>query len=167
MKASVVFVLALLLVSGLAWAEEATPQDTAAAPAATASTGQGTSEATAPASEPAVEADGGGCMLPDLAGLSDEDARSTLEKAGFDLTAPVNAATPMCPTRFSCTSIVNCGVGPLCAINDIGPCCTTGGGLSLCCITGSIKVRHCPCKCTGNPCNIQCPNSTDVRWSCS
>ena len=149
MKSSVVLVLALLLCTGLAWAEEPTTQDNGKAP------------------EQAVEADGGGCMLPDLAGLSDDEARSTLEKAGFDLTAAIDTATPVCPTRFSCTSIVNCGVGSLCAIADIGPCCTTGSGLALCCIQGTIKVRSCPCKCTGNPCNIQCPNSTDVQWRCS
>jgi len=151
MKSSVVLVLALLLCSGLAWAEDATTHDGAAA------------------TEPVVEADGGGCMLPDLAGLSDEEARAALDKAGFALsTAPaIDMAVPMCPQKFSCSSIVNCGIGSLCAAADIGPCCTTGGGLSLCCIQGSIKVRRCPCRCTGNPCNIQCPNSTDVKWSCS
>jgi hypothetical protein len=158
MKSSVVLILALLLVSGVVWAEEATPQDSAALTA--------TAVSAEPGAEPAVEADGGGCMLPDLDGLSDGEARSTLEKAGFDLTSAVSTATPVCPTRFSCSSIFNCGIGSLCAVADIGPCCTRSG-LTLCCIQGSIKVRTCPCKCTGNPCNIQCPSSTDVQWRCS
>lgn len=142
MRLSLTFVLALLLTAGVAWAEEAVPTD-------------------------AVQvAEGGGCMLPDLAGLSDEEAEAALEEAGF-ATSAIETATPMCPTRFSCSSIVNCGIGPLCSLTDIGPCCTTSGGLGLCCISGTIKVRRCPCQCTGFPCNILCPQSTDVQWRCS
>ena len=149
MKSSVVFVLALLLCSGLVWAEDTTTQDGAAA------------------TEPAVEADGGGCMLPDLAGLSDEEARTALVKAGFDLDAAEDMSVPMCPTRFSCSSISLCEASSQCTLTDIGPCCSPGGGLSLCCLQGSIKVRRCPCQCTSFVCDIRCPDSTDVQWSCS
>jgi hypothetical protein len=152
MRASLILVVALLLTPGLAWAADAAP--TGAAPA---------SQAVAP-DDSALE--GGGCMLPDLAGLSQDDAAVALREAGFDL-SPMDAATPACPTSFSCSSITNCGIGPLCSVADIGPCCTVSPGLGVCCISGTIKVRNCPCKCTGNPCNIVCPNSSDVKWRCS
>jgi len=154
MKLSVILTIALLLTAGLAWAEEATPSD--ATPAA---------EQTATA--PADPADGGGCMLPDLGGLGSDEAQSALLKEGFGLSSTIDTATPMCPVKFSCSSIVNCGAGSLCVAADIGPCCVTSSGLTACCIQGTIKVRSCPCVCTGNPCNIQCPNSTDVKWRCS
>lgn len=143
MRLSLILAVALLLTAGVAWAEEAAPAETL----------------------PVLE--GGGCVLPDLAGLSDDDAEEALREAGFDTGAAIETAAPMCPTRFSCSSIVNCGIGSLCSLTDIGPCCTTSGGLGLCCTSGTIKVRRCPCRCTGNPCNIVCPQSTDVKWSCS
>jgi len=142
MRLSLIFAVSLLLTAGVAWAGETAPAEVA----------------------PALE--GGGCVLPDLAGLSDEEAEAVLDKAGFDTTA-IDTATPMCPVRFSCSSIVNCGIGSLCSAADIGPCCTTSTGLGICCTNGTIKVKSCPCRCTGNPCNIVCPYSTDVQWSCS
>lgn len=152
MKQASICVFVLLLTAGLAWAEEA-PAPDAAPPA----------DEAAPAA-PLFE--GGGCEMPDLTGLSEQEAETALREAGFEVSSAVETATPVCPTRFDCSSIFNCGIGPLCAVTDIGPCCTTGG-LGLCCIQGTIKVRTCPCTCTGNPCNIQCPNSSDVKWRCS
>lgn len=158
MKLSVVLALALLLCSGLAWAEAPAAHDaTASAPQATQ----------APETARAAPEDGGGCMLPDLAGLSDEEARAALVGAGFDLSMAIDTAAPVCPTKFSCSSIVNCAAGSVCSLTDIGPCCTYGGGLSLCCLQGTIKVRRCPCRCTAPACALQCLDSTDVSWSCS
>jgi hypothetical protein len=152
MRASRILAIALLLTPGLAWAEEAAPTD-------------------APPTSQGVALydslfEGGGCVLPDLAGLSQEDAETALEGAGFDVSA-VETATQACPTSFSCSSITNCGITGLCSGTDIGPCCTVSSGLGVCCIQGTIKVRKCPCGCTGNPCNIVCPQSTDVKWRCS
>lgn len=141
MKASLILAVVLLLTPGLAAAQE-----------------------TAPATADPFE--GGGCVLPDVDGMSQDDAAAALRGAGFDLGA-VDTAVPACPTTFMCTSITNCGVGAVCAVSDIGQCCTTGGGVVACCITGTIKVRRCPCVCTGNPCSILCPQSTDVRWRCA
>jgi hypothetical protein len=141
MKACLILAVVLLLTPGLAAAEEAAP-------------------ATADPFE------GGGCVMPDLAGLSEDDATAALRSAGFDL-SPIDAAAPACPITFSCNSITNCGIGMVCSITDIGPCCTTGGGLGLCCISGSIKVRQCPCTCTGSPCSVFCPQNTDVKWRCA
>lgn len=151
MRAYAILAVALLLTAGVAWADEASP------------------DPVAPTSQELVyedsALDGGGCMLPDLSGLSDQEATRALEDAGFDVSA-VQTAAQACPTTFMCTSITNCGITGTCTVTDIGPCCTTSSGLGLCCITGTIKVRTCPCGCTGNPCNILCPQSTDVRWRC-
>lgn len=151
MRASLILVVVLLLTPGLAWAEAATPAEPLP-----------TDQAVAPA-DPLFE--GGGCTLPDLSGLSQDDAVATLERAGFDL-SPIATAAPACPTTFSCSSITNCGIGASCTVTDIGPCCTVSSGLGVCCISGTIKVRKCNCVCTGNPCNIVCPQSTDVKWRC-
>lgn len=142
MKHTLVVAAVLLLTCSLAWAEEPMPNDELFGDAS------------------------GGCMLPDLAGLSPEQISAAALEAGFQV-APTNVQVPACPVTFHCNSITNCGIGPLCALRDIGPCCTTGGGLTLCCITGqSIQVSRCRCQCTGNPCAIQCPNSTEVNWGC-
>lgn len=151
MRTSVILAIALLLTAGVAWADEA-PSDTLAPAGQELAYGD-------------AALDGGGCMLPDLSGLSDQEATKALEGAGFDVAA-TQAAAQACPTTFMCTSITNCGITGLCSVTDIGPCCTTSSGLGICCISGTIKVRKCPCGCTGNPCNIVCPQSTDVRWRC-
>ena len=106
----------------------------------------------------------GGCQLPDLAGLSDAEAQAEIEAAGLRVT---NAAAPACPVAFSCDSITNCTAGNLCSTISIGRCCTMGGGLGLCCATGVIKVRTCPCRCTSNLCSFSCLNSNDIKWGCS
>jgi hypothetical protein len=151
MRSSLLFALALLLTAGLAWADGAAPTD------AVQTDGE------------VALAEGGGCMLPDLAGLSDEEADAALREAGFGVSdvGAVEAAAPLCPTRFSCSSLVNCGIAGYCSLSDIGPCCTVSTGLRLCCIQGSIKVRTCPCGCTAYPCESTCPQSSDVQWSCS
>lgn len=138
MKHVLVLVFALLLTAGLAWAEEPAVAD------------------------PPVEE--GGCELPDFTGMSEEEIQAAALAAGFGL-EPVWAQPPTCPVRFSCSSINNCGIG-LCAVADIGPCCSPSTGLQLCCISGTIKVRTCPCVCTGGPCALNCVNSTDVSWRC-
>ena len=142
MKRTLLLAAVLLLTCSLAWAEEAPPAD-------------------------ALFADsGGGCRLPDLAGLSPEQAAAAALQAGLQ-TSFHEVQVPACPVKFDCGSIFNCGIGPLCSLTDIGACCQTSGGPILCCTNGTIKVRQCPCQCTGNPCAISCPNSTDVKWRCS
>jgi hypothetical protein len=142
MKRTLSLVAVLLLTCSIAWAEE-----------------------TASAPDPVADS-GGGCMLPDLAGMSPEQITAAALEAGFQ-PAPNNVQVPVCPVTFHCNSITNCGIGPLCALGNLGQCCNAGGGLTLCCISGTIKVKTCPCRCTGNPCNIQCPNSNEVNWGCS
>lgn len=137
-------VFAMLLFAGLAWAEGPETNDE-------------------PIADPGL---GGGCVLPDLAGLSPDQIALAALEAGFQ-TTPMNVQAPACPVTFHCNSIGNCGIGPLCAIGNIGPCCSAGGGLNLCCINGNIWVKKCPCRCTGNPCSITCPNSTEVNWHCA
>lgn len=151
MRAFLFLAVLLVLTPGLAWAAEAAPVDAPAVSPATAPT------------EPVLE--GGGCLLPDLAGLSDDEATEALEGAGFEF-RPIEAATPACPSPFSCSSIANCAAGHLCAVADIGPCCTNASG-PICCVSGTIKVRRCKCQCSGDPCNIVCPQSADVKISCS
>jgi hypothetical protein len=153
-KKTLIFVAALLLTAGLAWAEEPAP--------GTASPDASFLASLAPAAPTPQD---GGCAMPDLAGLSADEKEAALLAAGFEQ-APVNAAVPACPTSFSCTSIHNCGVGPACTLNDIGPCCSPGGGLVRCCISGSIKVTICPCQCTGNPCSFTCVNSSNKTSAC-
>lgn len=145
MKRMLVFVAALFLVSGLAWAG-------------------GESSGGAPATDP-LFAEGGGCMLPDLSGLSEEERMSAALAAGFQVT-PTPAAYPACPVTFQCNSIGNCGIGPICSLTNIGACCTSGG-FNICCMQGTIRVRRCPCVCTGTICSTVCTNSDDVRWGCS
>jgi hypothetical protein len=141
MKRTPILFAALLLTAGLAWAAE-------------------------PATHDDLFADsGGGCMLPDLAGLSQEQIAAAALQAGLQA-SPTEVQVPACPVKFDCSSIFNCGIG-VCAIADIGACCQTTGGPILCCISGTIKVRTCPCVCTGNPCSFTCVNSTDVKWRCS
>lgn len=142
MKRPLLLLVALLLMASLAWAE-----------------------APAPAEDLFADS-GGGCMLPDLAGLSPEQIAAASLQAGLQM-APNEVQVPACPVKFDCSSIFNCGIGPVCSITDIGACCQTSGGPIICCINGTFKVRKCPCVCTGNPCSISCPNSTDVKSRCS
>lgn len=109
---------------------------------------------------------GGGCRLPDLAGLTPDQVAAAALAAGLEMPSAIPAATPICPVTFHCDSIGNCGVGTCSTPVDIGQCCTSGG-LVLCCATGTFKVRQCNCVCTGNPCSSQCIQSTDVRLRCS
>ena len=116
-----------------------------------------------PVADPAW-ADGGGCQLPDVEGLSEAEAEAAISAAGLVKT---HAQAPACPVPFRCSSIGNCGIGPLCSVTDIGPCCTTPSGVTRCCITGTIKVQRCPCRCTGVLCSVLCASSTNVRARCS
>ena len=109
---------------------------------------------------------GGGCLLPNLAGLSPEQAAAAAFAAGFETSTAVNAAVPPCPMLFKCTSITDCVATTLCANRDIGNCCSTGGGF-ICCTNGTIKVTTCPCRCTGISCAAACINSSDVSMFCS
>lgn len=119
------------------------------------------------AEEPAiVDAGGGGCMLPDLASLTAEELPAAALAAGFQLVTSAAAAVPLCPVTFHCNSIGNCAAGPLCALSDIGQCCSSGG-FRLCCLSGTIKVTRCPCRCTSTLCSSQCVASDEVNWSCS
>ena len=110
---------------------------------------------------------GGGCQLPNLAGLTPDQAALAALEAGFLIGAPdpTPAALQPCPTTFLCSSIGNCGAGA-CTSVTIGNCCLASGGLKMCCIGGPITVVTCPCHCTASPCNIQCPNSNEVTLHC-
>ncbi|HEX4962504.1 MAG TPA: hypothetical protein VF173_16840 [Thermoanaerobaculia bacterium] len=110
---------------------------------------------------------GGGCMLPNLAGLSPEQAAAAAFAAGFETSTAVNAAVQPCATPFQCSSIGNCAAGPLCGITDIGQCCSIGGGTLCCASGGTIKVVTCPCQCTSRLCSLACVNSSDVSMFCS
>ncbi len=114
----------------------------------------------------AAAAEGGGCNLPDVAGLSEAEAAAAALAAGFELPEPTAMAPPACPVNFACNSIGNCAAGPLCSLTVLGPCCTTTTGLRICCLSGSIKVTQCPCRCSGSPCAIQCVSSSNLSWSC-
>jgi len=116
------------------------------------------------AAEPSA---GGGCQLPNLTGLTaDQIALAALE-AGFMIdSAPTPAAVPPCPVTFHCNSIANCGAGTACTVTSLGACCQPATGPKLCCISGSITVTTCPCRCTANPCAIQCINSNELNWHC-
>jgi len=153
-KKSWILVVAVLLTAGLAWAEE---------PVASNATSDASFLATVAAADAAPQE--GGCELPDLEGLSADEAEAALREAGFS-NAPADAAVPACPVRFKCTSLTNCGIGPVCGVTDIGPCCGTGG-LIRCCTFGSIKVTTCPCECTAFACLLSCVNSSNVQFSCS
>lgn len=143
-----IFVVAAVLTAGVVWAEETAVEPLLSGEALT---------------EDALE--GGGCMPADLAGLSEEEIEAAALAAGLGV-EPTQAQAPACPVKFDCSSITNCGASATCSVTDIGPCCTTSSGLGLCCISGTIKVRRCPCQCTGNPCSITCAFSTDVKWRC-
>lgn len=150
MKRVVLFAAVLILTAGLASAE---------APAAT-------TEAAPQNDQPLFAAEeGGGCVMPDTTGLSEEASLDALLESGFEVT-PTQQQVPMCPTTFQCNSIFNCGKSTQCAVTNIGQCCQTTAGPVLCCINGPILVERCRCRCTGNPCSIQCPNNTNVKMIC-
>jgi hypothetical protein len=112
---------------------------------------------------------GGGCRLPNLAGLTpDQIAIAALEADILMDPAPGPAAVPLCPTISHCNSITNCGIDAAsCVTVNIGACCQPpGGGPKLCCISGTMFVTTCNCVCTGNPCAIQCPNTNEVTKHC-
>jgi hypothetical protein len=146
MKRTLVFIAALFLAGGLAWAG-------------------GESSGGAPATHP-LFAEGGGCKLPDFTGLSPEQRTAAALAAGFQV-SPTYASAPACPVTFNCNRIGNCAAGKLCTLGNIGPCCDAGGGNILCCANnGNIWVQQCPCVCTGFICSSLCESSTDVQWSC-
>lgn len=156
MKQTLILAAVMLATAGLAWAEAPTAAPAEMAlPAATADLAPGP-----------LFADGS-CEMPDLAGLSEEEIAAAAFAAGLD-TSPTAAAAapPACPVAFQCNSITNCAAGPLCSVTDIGQCCTQGP-FTLCCISGTIKVSRCPCRCTAFACSLQCVSSTNVKWGCS
>jgi hypothetical protein len=115
-----------------------------------------------------TEPAGGGCQLPDLAGMTPDQIQLAALAAGFETApAPAQAATPLCPVTFHCNSIGNCAAGPLCSLTDIGSCCAAGSGLVLCCTSGTIKVTRCPCRCTSPHCSASCSANNEVNWGCS
>jgi len=122
-------------------------------------------ETPAPASD-LFAGSGGGCVLPDLAGLSPEQIAAAALGAGFQ-PSPSEKQVPICPVKFDCTSLTGCAAGPACTLTDIGPCCATSGAV-ICCTSGTIKVVRCPCQCTSTVCSTTvCTSSTDVKWHCS
>ena len=168
MKRVLIFLCVALLSVGVVWAEEVTSEE------------QETSQEETPMPVDSAPVEGvpfgevdfsdpgeGGCQVPDLTGLSEEEAKATAIAAGFSVMEQVPAQLPMCPVRSSCPNILNCGVGGPCSASILGPCCQVpGGGLGICCIAGQITVKQCPCVCTGNPCALSCVSSTHVRWGC-
>jgi hypothetical protein len=145
MKRALFLVAVLLLMSNLAWAQAA-----------------GT--APAPVADPRVA---GGCLLPDLGGLAPGDLPAAAINAGLQMTFVDTPLVPACPVTFHCDSIANCVSGSVCLVGDIGPCCSFGVGTLCCGNGGTIKVKRCPCRCTGELCSSACANSTDVRFACS
>lgn len=115
------------------------------------------------------EADaGGGCVLPNLEGLSAAEQESALRGSGFELDFEPKAVRVACPATFACNSITNCAAGTNCTVVPLGTsCCTTGPGAAICCANGQqIKVKTCRCRCAANPCSTQCTNSTNVSLQC-
>lgn len=146
MKRMLVFVAALFLMSGLAWAG-------------------GESSGGAPAIQ-SLLAEGGGCKLPNLAGLSPEQRAAAALGAGFQI-SPTTVSTPACPVTFNCNHLRGCAAGTVCSLGNIGPCCDAGGGDVICCANyGNIWVVDCACECTGFNCSPLCETSVDVQWSC-
>lgn len=146
MKRVVLSILAVVLVAGFASAEA-------------------TGEAN-PSTEPLFLAEGDGdCQLPDLAGMDEDETLAAMLEAGFEV-APSNMQAGACPATFKCNSITNCGKSANCSIQQIGQCCTVGGGLGFCCLGSQIKVETCNCRCTGSPCNLICPQNNNVRFFC-
>jgi hypothetical protein len=145
MKRTLILLVCLLVTRSIAWAEDPTPD----------------------AEVVADPGPGGACALPDLAGLSPDQIAAAVLEAGLQIQGSP-AAAPLCPTTFKCNSIANCAAGPLCSLTNIGPCCTTPGGLSICCVGGlNIWVKRCPCQCTAPACSFQCVNSTEVSRFCA
>lgn len=143
MKRTLVLAALLLLsLSSLAWAEGA------------------------PAAGPA---NGGRCVLPDLSGLSPDQAAAAVIQAGLQM-SPTNTAAatiPSCPSTFRCSDIAGCGASMACFGFGIGPCCSTGAAVVCCGNGGNILVVSCPCKCVDEDCPRQCGQSSQLTWSCS
>ena len=113
-----------------------------------------------------AEAEAGGCSMPDLSGLSDEDAKAALIASGFEVSEQVQAQLPMCPVVSSCNSVGNCGVGSPCALSIVGPCCQSTAGVACCAGGLNIVKSECPCVCTSTLCSLQCAQTTQVRSRC-
>ena len=146
MKRALVLFAVLLLSSTLTWAQTA-------------------GSAPAPVADPRTE--GGGCQLPDLAGLAPGELPAAALNAGLQMTFEAAPAVPACPVPFQCNSIAGCAAGPLCGISSLGPCCSSGGAVLCCANGGNIKVVTCPCKCTGPLCSTACVNSAGISVNCS
>jgi len=146
MQRTLVLIATLLLTGSLAWAE---------APVV---------GATPTAADPRLT--GGGCTLPDLAGLTREQLAAAALQAGFQMKAASAEDIQACPTVFHCNSLVGCDAAPLCSLTDIGQCCSTSGAI-ICCTSGHIIVKRCRCECTGPVCSVLCPGSQEVDRTCS
>ena len=118
---------------------------------------------------PAVASEPSSSVLPaaldtapglDIDALSPEDFLALLKATGLGMVQPAPAAPPPCPVAVACTSPLGlCGISLHCTFTNLGPCCTTAGGLQRCCISGNIIVQSCPCVGPG------CP-SAQVSSSC-
>lgn len=109
---------------------------------------------------------GESCVLVDVPANSVEGLGDAIRAAGF-MPTPTPAQLPQCPTHFQCSSIGNCAAGQICSLTDIGACCQVTPMLARCCISGTIKVVRCPCRCTAQLCALQCVQSANVSSSCS
>jgi hypothetical protein len=106
------------------------------------------------------------CALPDLTGLTPDQAAATALAAGLQVSA-ADPSTPLqaCPATVYCPTGAGCGPGPACSTIAVGKCCSSGS-ITLCCANEIVVVR-CPCKCTRQICATQCSQSTQTTWSCS
>src|SRR5262245_2440978 len=91
LKRPLLLLVALLLMASLAWAAEPAPN-----------------------ADPLADS-GGGCMLPDFAGLSPEQTAAAAIAAGLQM-APTEVQVPPCPTTFSCSSLTSCAAGSPCTV---------------------------------------------------
>ncbi len=117
-----------------------------------------------PAASPA---NGGRCILPDLARLSPEQAAAAAIQAGFQVspTSSPTTTVPACPSNFRCSSLPGCVAETACFGFGIGPCCSTG--TAVVCCGSNILVVSCPCKCAFEDCPHQCDQSNQLTWSCA
>ena len=108
----------------------------------------------------------GRCALPDLAGLTPDQAAAAALAAGLKVSA-TDPSTPVqaCPATVDCPTGAGCGPSMLCSATPVGKCCSSGS-ITLCCANEIVVVR-CPCKCTRQICATQCSQSTQQTWSCS
>lgn len=100
--------------------------------------------------------------------LPKEEIPGWAEAAGLEAVGPGRAALANpCPVVTSCGGS-GCGTGICHTIDTGNACCTTSGGLGLCCFNGTIHVVRCGCitACTPSGC-ASCASSRIKNWFCA